>query len=70
MRIEVTVAPDGATRIQTYGYAGRSCLEATRRLEAALGRTTSDRLTPEFYAGARSTTEAHLPARDGGAPSA
>jgi hypothetical protein len=63
----VTIAPDGATTIQTHGFAGRSCLEATRRLEATLGRTTSDRLTPEFYATARSAIETHLPARDGGA---
>lgn len=70
MRIEVTVAPDGATKIQTHGFAGRSCLEATRRLEAALGRTTNDRLTPEFYAAASNATETHLPARDGGAQTA
>jgi hypothetical protein len=66
MRIEVTVASDGSTGIQTYGFAGRGCLDATRRLEAALGHTTSDRLTREFYheAGQRAGTQ--LPAREGG----
>ena len=50
MSIIVIVAPDGGMHVEARGYQGRTCLEATCRLEAALGRTTSDRLTAEFYA--------------------
>jgi hypothetical protein len=50
--IEIVIAPTGAVRLQTRGFAGRSCLTASRFLEAALGRTTSDRLSSDFYAAA------------------
>jgi hypothetical protein len=63
MRIEVTVAPDGTTRIQAHGFAGRACLDATRRLEEALGHKTADRLTGEFFAKARGAADVTLPVR-------
>ena len=50
--IEVTVAPDGTAQVQTRGFAGRACLEASRHLEAELGLTTSAKLSSEFYANA------------------
>lgn len=49
MKIEVIVSPSGSTKIETVGYQGASCLDATRALEAALGRATAERLTPGFY---------------------
>ena len=49
--IEITIAPDGATTIETKGFAGRECLDATRALKAALGQNSGERLTSEFYAG-------------------
>lgn len=39
----------GKTTVQTAGYQGASCQEATRALEAALGTVTSDTPTAEFY---------------------
>lgn len=40
----------GAVTIQTEGYAGASCLEATKKLESGLGIEDSKReLTEEFH---------------------
>jgi hypothetical protein len=47
--IEVVVSPKGETAIQTKGYAGRDCLQASKWLEASLGMVTADRKTAEFY---------------------
>jgi hypothetical protein len=47
--IEITVAPTGETKIETKGFAGSSCQAASRLLEQALGRATTERLTPEFF---------------------
>jgi hypothetical protein len=47
--IEVVVSPTGEATVQTRGYAGADCLQASRFLEQALGLTTDDRKTVEFY---------------------
>ncbi len=47
--IEVIVSPQGETTIQTKGYAGTDCLQASKFLEQALGVVTSDRKTAEIY---------------------
>jgi hypothetical protein len=47
--IEITVSPTGETTIQTRGYAGGDCLQASKFLEEALGVATTDRKTAEFY---------------------
>ena len=47
--IEVIVKPDGSTRVQTRGFAGSSCRDASRLLEQALGPVRTQTLTPEFY---------------------
>jgi hypothetical protein len=47
--IEVVVSPKGETTVQTKGYAGGDCLRASKFLEQALGVTTADRKTTEFY---------------------
>jgi hypothetical protein len=47
--IEVVVSPQGEATVQTTGYAGADCLQASRFLEQALGVSTSDRKTAEFY---------------------
>jgi hypothetical protein len=48
--IEVIVLPDGQTKVQTLGFSGAACREASALLEAALGQVSSERLTVEFYA--------------------
>jgi hypothetical protein len=47
--IEVVVSPTGETTVQTKGYAGADCLQASRFLEQALGVTTAEHTTAEFY---------------------
>ena len=47
--IEILVSPDGQTRLQTKGFAGTSCQDASRFLEQALGVKTSDQRTPESF---------------------
>ena len=48
--IEVTVSPTGETTVQTRGYAGPECRQASKFLEQALGVTVQDRTTAEFFA--------------------
>jgi hypothetical protein len=48
--IEVIVSPQGEVIMQTKGYAGSACLQASKFLEQALGVVTNDQKTAEFYA--------------------
>ena len=56
--IEVTVSPTGETKVQTKGFSGSDCLEASRFLEAALGATVKDQKTAEYYQ--EQSTQQHL----------
>jgi hypothetical protein len=56
--IEVIVSPTGETRLQTRGYSGGDCLQASRFLEQALGVTTADSKSAEFFEAA--STEQHV----------
>jgi len=47
--IEVTVSPQGETKIQTKGYEGQRCQEASKFLERALGLVAAEKKTSEFY---------------------
>ncbi len=47
--ISVTIAPDGSVEIETSGFTGKSCQDATRALEAWLGGQKTERLKPEFH---------------------
>ena len=47
--IEITVDPDGNTRVETKGFTGPSCRDASRLLERALGVVESDTPTAEMY---------------------
>jgi hypothetical protein len=47
--IDVIVAPDGSSRVQTNGFTGSQCKEASRFLEQALGTIQSEQLTADFY---------------------
>ena len=56
--IEVIVSPTGETTVQTRGYAGGDCLQASKFLEQSLGVKTTERPTPEFYEGVAQKVEA------------
>jgi hypothetical protein len=47
--IEVTVSPTGEATVQTKGYAGADCVQASKFLEQSLGVTANDTKTAEFY---------------------
>ena len=47
--IEVIVSPTGETRVETRGFAGSSCRDASRFVEEALGQRTGEQLTAEFH---------------------
>lgn len=47
--IEITVAPNGQTTVETKGFNGSECREASKFLEQALGQRTSEQLTTEFH---------------------
>jgi hypothetical protein len=47
--IEVTVSPSGETTVQTKGFAGSSCRDASKAIERALGIVESDTPTAEMH---------------------
>lgn len=47
--IEIIVAPDGKTQIQTKGFTGSECRDASKLIEQALGTRQSEQLTGEFH---------------------
>jgi hypothetical protein len=51
--IEIVVSPAGAATVQTKGFAGAGCRDASRFIEQALGERTAERLTSEFYQSAQ-----------------
>ena len=47
--IEITVDPKGETRIETKGFSGSQCMDASKFLERALGKRTAESLTSEYF---------------------
>ena len=47
--IEIIVTPEGKTTVQTLGFTGPSCRDASRFLEHALGQRTAEQVTAEFH---------------------
>ena len=48
--IEIVVSPTGETQVETKGFSGSACRDASRFIEDALGKCTGEKLTSEFYA--------------------
>ena len=60
--IEITVGPKGETTVQTRGFAGSECRDASRFVEQALGTRSAESLTAEYYQGQqaeRSLNQSH-----------
>ncbi|MCE9555405.1 MAG: DUF2997 domain-containing protein [Planctomycetes bacterium] len=51
--IELIVAPNGETKIETRGFSGDECRNASRFIEQALGQRTAETLTAEFHTSSR-----------------
>ncbi|MEK6248502.1 MAG: DUF2997 domain-containing protein [Planctomycetales bacterium] len=47
--IEIIVTEDGKTSVQTKGFSGASCREASRFIEQAMGTRVGEQVTAEFY---------------------
>jgi len=47
--IEVIVSPKGDTKIETKGFVGGECRQASHFIEQALGAQVSEKLTAEFH---------------------
>jgi len=58
--IEILVTPEGKTTVQTLGFTGASCRDASTFIEQALGQRTGEYLTAEFHqAQAAQQTQQH-----------
>jgi Protein of unknown function (DUF2997) len=55
--IEITVDPKGQTKVETKGFTGGECREASRFLEQALGTRSAETLTAEFHVGQQDSQE-------------
>lgn len=53
--IEITVGPKGETTVQTKGFTGGECRDASKFVEVALGQRTTEVLTAEFHQGQQQT---------------
>ena len=47
--IEIIVDPKGAVTVQTKGFTGSGCRDASRFIEQALGQRMAEQLTSEFH---------------------
>jgi hypothetical protein len=47
--IEIIVAPNGQSRVETKGFTGAECRQASQFIEQALGRRTGEQLNNEFH---------------------
>ena len=47
--IEITVDAKGQAKVETRGFTGGDCREASKFIEQALGQGVDEKLTAEFY---------------------
>ena len=47
--IEIVVAPNGQTRVETKGFSGSECRQASEFIEQALGQRQHEQLKAEFH---------------------
>ena len=48
-QIQIDISPTGNSQLQTSGFTGKTCQEASRFLEQALGQKISETLTSEYF---------------------
>jgi len=48
-RIEIVVDPKGNSKVETKGFAGAECVEASKFIELALGKKVNRRTTADFF---------------------
>jgi hypothetical protein len=55
--IEIIVDPKGRAKVETRGFSGGECREASRFVEQALGTRSAETLTAEFHSGQQTSQE-------------
>jgi len=55
--IEIVVSPTGQSTVQTRGFTGGECRDASSFIENALGKRISEQLTAEYHQ--QASDEAH-----------
>ena len=53
-KIEIIIAPNGQSSVETKGFIGSECRQASRFVEQALGQQTNEQLKTEFHQSASS----------------
>lgn len=51
--IEITVSPTGQSSVQTKGFVGGECRDASRFIAEAIGQRVNETLTTEFHQAAQ-----------------
>ena len=46
--ITIIFSPDGSSKVETNGFTGKSCIDASKFLESEFG-VSAVRIKPEFY---------------------
>lgn len=64
--IDVLISPTGETQIETRGFTGPACRQATQALEAALGLKQSETLTAAYHQSATEETGVATPSHTRG----
>ena len=55
--ITIIVKPDGKAVVETTGFYGTSCKDASRFIEQALGKQQAETIKPEYYSTTINTPE-------------
>jgi hypothetical protein len=55
--IEIIIDSKGQSTVQTKGFTGATCRDASKSLEQALGLRTSEQLSAEFHQNVQTPTE-------------
>ncbi|MCB9925588.1 MAG: DUF2997 domain-containing protein [Planctomycetaceae bacterium] len=58
--IEIIVSPTGETRLETKGFAGAECREASKFVEQAIGVVAGEQMTAEFHNAASTVLAARM----------
>lgn len=58
--IKIHIQKDGSVKIETNGFTGQACEDATKALEKALGAADNRKHTDEYYAQNTAINHLHI----------
>jgi len=59
--IVIDVSDDGQIKIETKGFAGKSCVEEAQFIKDVLGNETARQLTPTYWQKSQAKIKKYLP---------